>query len=117
MHSNLHSPFRRPVGLGLPGRFRTPLGAASIDPAIISSAITAAGSIATSAISATDSKKKKSGKKKKGVEADQAAVVVAPPPAASDFPSWVTWLAVGVVVLVGGYVLLKKRPAAALVNA
>jgi hypothetical protein len=92
---------------------------AAVDPSIISSAISAGGAIATTAISAASSAKAakaaKKPKKKKRTSSGEA-----PPetgattqPAAGGFPSWAMYAGIGVVVLVGGFLLLRKSNAKA----
>jgi hypothetical protein len=108
MRSSFHSSF---------GAARRVVPFAAIDPSIISSAISAGGAIATTAISASASAKAAKGakkpKKKKRAPSDEA-----PPetgattqPATGGVPSWALYAGVGLLVLVGGFVLLRKSNA------
>jgi len=82
---------------------------AAIDPSIISSAITAGGAIAQTSIAAASASKKK--KKKKTPAPVEAAeeVAAAPAPTSGGMPSWALYAGLGVLVLVGGFLLLRKQ--------
>lgn len=95
--------------------FTSPFGAhrmayAAIDPSIISSAITAGGAIAQTSIAAASASASK--KKKKKTPAPVAAaeeVAAAPAPTSGGMPSWALYAGLGVLVLVGGFLLLRKQ--------
>jgi len=105
MRSSFHSPF---------GAARSLVPFAAIDPTIISSAISAGAAIASTAISTAPSKKAKK-KKKKAVEAEPEPETAAAiqPAATGGVPSWALWAGVGLLVLVGGFVLLRRSDAKA----
>ena len=96
--------------------FTSPFGAhrmayAAIDPSIISSAITAGGAIAQTSIAAAASASKKK-KKKKAAPSPVAAAeeaAAAPAPTSGGMPSWALYAGLGVLVLVGGFLLLRKQ--------
>ena len=109
MRSSFHSSF---------GAARRVVPFAAVDPSIISSAISAGGAIATTAISASASAKAakaKKPKKKKRAPSDEAApeTAAATQPATGGVPSWALYAGVGLLVLVGGFVLLRKSNAKA----
>ena len=84
---------------------------AAIDPSIISSAITVGGALAQTGISAAAAGKKKNKKKpaKKTASPEaQEAAAAAPAPATGGMPSWALYAGIGVLVLVGGFLLLRK---------
>ena len=101
--------------------FYSPFGAtslvpfAAVDPSIISSAIQAGGAIATTAISAASSAKASKKKKKKKVaqEAAPETAATTPPPTTGGVPSWALWAGVGALVLVGGFLVLRRSNAKA----
>jgi len=104
MRSSFHSSF---------GAARRVVPFAAIDPSIISSAISAGSAIATTAISAASSAKaaKKPKKKKRASSNEAAPETSAATQPASGFPSWAMYAGIGVVVLVGGFLLLRKSNA------
>lgn len=102
--------------------FYSPFGAtslvpfAAVDPSIISSAIQAGGAIATTAISAAGSAKASKKKKKKKVAAEETApetTATTAAPATGGVPSWAIWAGVGALVLVGGFLVLRRSNAKA----
>jgi len=103
MRSSFHSSF---------GAARRVVPFAAIDPSIISSAISAGSAIATTAISAASSAKAAKKPKKKRASSNEAAPETsAATQPASGFPSWAMYAGIGVVVLVGGFLLLRKSNA------
>jgi hypothetical protein len=104
MRSSFHSAF---------GAARSAVPFAAVDPSIISSAIQAGGAIATTAISAAGSGKKSKKKKKKVAEEPVAETAPAPVPSSSGVPSWALWAGVGALVLIGGFLVLRRSNARA----
>lgn len=109
MRSSFHSSF---------GAARRVVPFAAVDPSIISSAISAGGAIATTAISASASAK--AAKAKKPKKKKRAASDEAPPEtgattqtATGGVPSWALYAGVGLLVLVGGFLVLRKSNAKA----
>jgi LPXTG-motif cell wall-anchored protein len=109
MRSSFHSSF---------GAARRVVPFAAVDPSIISSAISAGGAIATTAISASASAK--AAKAKKPKKKKRAASDEAPPetgattqPATGGVPSWALYAGLGLLVLVGGFLVLRKSNAKA----
>ena len=91
------------------GAARSLVPFAAIDPSIISSAISAGGAIASTAISSASSAKAAKKKKKKHLaEPAPETAAETQPVTTGGFPSWAMWAGVGVLVLVGGFVLLRR---------
>ena len=83
----------------------------AIDPSIISSAITVGGALAQTGICAVANAKKKKKKKKSAAPSatDEGSAAPAPVAASTGMPSWALYAGIGVLVLVGGFMLLRKN--------